>query len=139
MISKIKLFILTILFLTDCAYCPVQSENICVSLNKVEDQWQFIQGADSAVLLITCPSGIGGLTLTYTNPAFPKPFRIGLRYAPWEPFSRLEGFRVSRSDGTDWSDPPRAPQGGYLEVALPEGVFEYAADTLTLDWVDMYR
>lgn len=139
MISRCVLGIMITLLLAGCSYCPLQSDNISVSLRNAEDQATFILGMDLPVLLITCPSGIGGAVVTFTDPAVPKSFRIGLRYAACEPFRRLEGFHVLRSDGSDWSDPPKTSRLGYLEVAMPDGAFEHSTDSLFIDWVDMYR
>ncbi|HPO14874.1 MAG TPA: hypothetical protein PLI09_15640 [Candidatus Hydrogenedentes bacterium] len=139
MISRYTLGIMIMLLFIGCSYCPVQTENITMSFQKVEDQGTFIHGSDLPVLLITCPSGIGGAAVTFTGPAVPNSFRIGLRYSACEPFRRLEGFQVSRSDGSKWADPPRISRLGYLEVIMPDTAFEQTSGTLSIDWVDMYR
>ena len=127
------------IFLVDCACLPIQSENMAVALKNEKDRYVFIRGGEGAVLLITCPSGIGSVIVTWVATAAPKPFRIGLRYAKGDPFERLEGIHVTSSTGDKWSELPRRSRLGYLEVEIPDAAFDQDPGSMKIDWVDVYR
>ena len=132
--------LLAFIGLTGCpvTLCTSALDKAEIELQKAEDTWMVTESGGTIVLLFTCPSGIGSAELQLPEGFAPCRFNVGLRYAAAEPFKRLEGFRVV-AGGNEFSDPPHADGPWYMEVQLPDGVFEAGPNSLTIRWVDMYR
>lgn len=118
--------------------CTVVLGTAQITLQKPADSWLATESGGETVLLFTCPSGIGSAVIELPAEFAPCRFNVGLRYGPGDPFTRLEGFQVAAGD-QDFSDPPRMDGPLYLEVEIPDEVFDAGVTTLTIHWVDMYR
>lgn len=104
------------------------------SVRKAEDRVQIASEGHAAVIVITCPSGIGAAEFALPGQAGAGEVRIRLRYAEEKPFQRLEGFEAMVGAGKQAHRVAKV--AGAIEVSLtvPAG-----ADTLRLSWVDAYR
>lgn len=107
------------------------------------------------ILLVTCPGGIGVLTLRREKQPPDGSIRLRLRYAVGQPFRELEGFEVEAGQqriSTRYT--PRRADAAIAAAKSPALVFRETADYLeveiptdgvagicdvTIRWVDYYR
>lgn len=118
-------------------------------------QVEVFDDGGQRVILVTCPSGIGGLTLRCEKPPPTGTIRLRLRYAPGRPFEAVEGFEVEIGDrrlsarhtphrrdvSAAAKDSPALKfrnTADHLEVEIPCDARKAAGD-ISIRWVDYYR
>lgn len=123
---------------------------------------RVVTAGGRVVVDVTCPGGIGGLTLRRTPRREPWPERLVVRLRGFETLEHVDARTALRSaerelgcraprvwaagrgtwaavDATDRDAMPIQREAGWIDVTIPTSLLDPAADSIRLRWIDAYR